>query len=312
MAEAGTDAGSIGKLFAAIGSVWPEHSSYLERTLAALASDERPLADAAAAHVLRIAGADLDTVCADYRFLCECMVEEQIHFARHGRYRLASFSEALAEVYDNAEFMPRYLNGLLVGRVTWIDQLRMLIFYEREFLPGCRDGYRHLEVGPGHGLLLHAAAADPRCAQLAGLDVSASSLEATAVALERLGAARAPELIAHDLLSPAPPDERRWDSIVVSEVLEHLEAPDRALARLGELLAPGGRILVTTPVNSPMPDHIYLFQNPEQVWELVRAAGLEILESRTFTGVGISEERARKRRLPISCALIARRPEDAA
>ena len=303
-------AGGVARLFGAIASVWPEHRKHLERTRAALESDEVALADAAAQRVLRIAGRDLVAICADYRFLCEQMVEEQLHFAREGAYRLSTFAEAREQVYDNAPFMRRYLHGLLVGRITWLDQLRMLLLFERSFLPGNRDGYRHLEVGPGHGLLLYAAAADPRCGVVAGLDVSASSLDSTANALARLCAPRAPELIAHDLLADSLPDERRWDSIVVSEVLEHLERPEAALAKLRALLAPGGRIFITTPVNSPMPDHIYLFETPEQVSELVCASGLRIVDERCFTGAGLTEERARKRRMPISCALTARCPEE--
>jgi SAM-dependent methyltransferase len=124
--------------------------------------------------------------------------------------------------------------------------------------------------------------------------------------MEQLGAGRRPTLLAHDILSEMPGGSGTWDSIVVSEVLEHLEEPRRALDHLVSALRPNGRIFVTTPVNTPMPDHIHLFQDPEEVLDLVTSTGLEILGHRLFTGVGVTEERARKRRMPIACAVIAR------
>jgi len=299
-------ADGVGRLFSVILEVWPEHQRHLDRTLAAMTSGERRHADLAAGLVMRIAGTDLRRFCEDYAWVCAQMQEEQLYFARTGQYRLATFQEARDRVYGNAAFMERYLNGLLIGRICWLEQLQMLAYYVDEFVPGNPDGYRHLEVGPGHGLLLYLASLDPRCAEIAGLDVSESSLAATARCMEQLGAPRRPTLVAHDILSQLPPDFGTWDSIVASEVLEHLEAPGLALRHLVSALHADGRIFVTTPVNTPMPDHIHLFEDPEQVLDLVTAAGLEILDHRLFTGVGVSEERARKRKMPIACAIIAR------
>ena len=110
-----------------------------------------------------------------------------------------------------------------------------------------------------------------------------------------------------DILDDTAGQGQRWDSIVISEVLEHLEEPERALRNVASLLADDGRILITTPVNCPMPDHIYLFRTPEEVLELVAAAGLEVMENTTFATLGMTEEKARKRKLPIACAIIARK-----
>jgi SAM-dependent methyltransferase len=40
---------------------------------------------------------------------------------------------------------------------------------------------------------------------------------------------------------------RRFDAVLMLALLEHLAAPWRALARAAALLAPGGRVVVTTP-----------------------------------------------------------------
>ena len=53
------------------------------------------------------------------------------------------------------------------------------------------------------------------------------------------------------------------------------------------------------------PDHIYLFREPEEVVAMIDEVGLQITGRRFFTPAGVTEERARKRKLPIACAVIA-------
>jgi len=91
----------------------------------------------------------------------------------------------------------------------------------------------------------------------------------------------------------------------MSEVLEHLETPARALAFVRQSLRPGGRAFINVPVNCPAPDHIFLFSAPEEVIAAVRASGLQPIEAGIFPASGYTEDRARKMRATISCAVIA-------
>lgn len=294
----------FGRLCATVGAVWPAHREYLAALRAALSPRELVHANWLSDAIMTISP-DLVHVCEDYQWLCEVMRDEQLQFMRTHQYRLSSFSEVLRAVYENAPFMTRYLNGLLVGRVLWLEQLRMLVQYADEFLPGNRPGYRHLEIGPGHGILLYLAAQDVRCSELAALDVSASSLQATNECLQRLQARASARLIEHDIFCGVPETSGGWNSIVVSELLEHLEAPDLALRNLAKAMNRDGRMFISTPVNCPMPDHIYLFKTPEEVGRLVESCGLKVIEQRSYLSLGHTEAGARKHRYPIACTLIA-------
>lgn len=294
----------FGRLCASVGAIWPAHREYLPALRAALSAREMEHANWLSDAIMKISH-DVTRVCEDYHWLCDVMRDEQLQFARTHRYRLSSFAEALHAVYENGPFMARYLNGLLVGRVLWLEQLRMLVQYADEFLPGNPPNYRHLEIGPGHGVLLYLAAQDTRCAEVAALDVSASSLQATNECLQRLQARASARLIEHDIFSGVPETPGGWNSVVVSEVLEHLEAPDQALRNLARAMNRDGRMFISTPVNCPMPDHIYLFKTPEEVRGLVESCGLNVVEQRSYLSLGHTEERARKYKYPIACTLIA-------
>lgn len=279
--------------------VWPEHEGFLELRFK---DADLGFADRLAALVERVTDSP-EELAADYRWLCDRMNEEELHFRRTNSYRLSTFADADREVYSNREFMRRYMNGVLLSHLWWDNHARVIESYANHFLPGNRDGYRHLEIGPGHGLLLYLAATDARCASATGWDVSETSIAATRTMLTRLGSTRDVSLIRRDLMDGQESDAR-FDSIVISEVCEHLEDPRAALVKLRGHLAPGGRLFVNVPINSPAPDHIYLLRTPEEGVDLVRSAGLEVVSTTLYPMTGLSERRARKLRATISCIVV--------
>jgi len=137
------------------------------------------MAETLASLVLRLTDGDLGELIEDYRWHCDCLAQEQMHFMRTGRYRLSSFADAAAEVYENAHYMGRYMNALLLTQVLWGNHTEALLFYTERFLGTNPDHYHHLEIGPGHGLLLYFAALDPRAKSIEAWDVSDASLNMT-------------------------------------------------------------------------------------------------------------------------------------
>ncbi|HET9929245.1 MAG TPA: class I SAM-dependent methyltransferase [Polyangiaceae bacterium] len=110
----------------------------------------------------------------------------------------------------------------------------------------CRSSRRMLEVGCGQGALLRDLAREFPASHVHGADVSAESL---ARARERCPQSTLFEL---DLDSPyfdeqASSRSGQFDLVVCSEVLEHLRNDRLALERLGTLLAPGGRLILSVP-----------------------------------------------------------------
>ncbi|MFA7332322.1 MAG: class I SAM-dependent methyltransferase [Candidatus Delongbacteria bacterium] len=104
--------------------------------------------------------------------------------------------------------------------------------------PLLRPGLRVLDAGCGTGLLLSRLTGGLR---LAGLDQSPRALEHAAARLP--GA----ELRAGSLPGPLPFQPASQDLILLTDVLEHIEDDAGSLLALRDLLAPGGRLLLTVP-----------------------------------------------------------------
>ena len=83
-------------------------------------------------------------------------------------------------------------------------------------------------------------------------------------------------------LAAVPSPDSLFDSLVMSEILEHLEEPVAALRAARRVLRSGGLLFVNVPANSPAPDHLFLVESPEHAASLVQQAGFEIIEVQAF------------------------------
>jgi SAM-dependent methyltransferase len=140
-----------------------------------------------------------------------------------------------------------------------------------------------LDLGSWVGFLL--AEARDRGWEVTGVEPSAY---ASAYARDRLGLdARTADLFAADL------GDRRFDAVVLGDVIEHLPQPGEALERIAVLLAPGGVVCLMVPDAgsrlaramgkrwwSVIPTHVQYFSR-ESLGRLLAAHGFQTLEVRT-------------------------------
>jgi SAM-dependent methyltransferase len=109
---------------------------------------------------------------------------------------------------------------------------------------------RLLDYGCGDGTFLAMLLAGPGAPGSAvGFDLSDTAL---AECRTRLGHLPSLSFVgADDLRSPA--HDGRYDGLVCMEVLEHVVEPEAVLADFERLLAPGGRVLISVPVETGLP-----------------------------------------------------------
>ena len=286
-------------------AVWPEHAGYLVKSFAARSPAMHDATEAAAGAARKLIAGQEAKFAADYRWTCDQLRDEELFFHREGRYRLSTFAEANAEVYSNHDYMGRYVNGLLLTQLLWYNHVATFEMFLNQVLPNAARPFDYLEVGPGHGLMVYFAAQSPLCRTLEAWDVSTVSLRETRAALDTLGLTKPVSLVETDILRTKRPD-RRFDLVVISEVLEHLERPDVALDFLRGCIADDGRIFINVPLNSPSPDHIYLFSTPDDVRVLVEGAGFKVDQMSLFATQGKRIESALANRISVSAGVIAR------
>lgn len=116
-------------------------------------------------------------------------------------------------------------------------------------------GTRVLDIGCSQGIVSILAARAGY--EVLGVDIEQPQIDFALAELEREPEevrARARFLLADMLIADL--GEQRFDTIILGEVLEHLEAPRKLLERAGEFLAPSGRFVITTPFGLAVhPDH---------------------------------------------------------
>lgn len=292
------------KLVGIVVQQWPEHARYLRQSMAVRSPGLMSTSNAVAAAVLKLADSQAAKIADDYRWLCARIQEEEIEFARTGHYRYSTFEQALANVYSDDAFMERYMHGLLLSHALWFMHASSLHFFRQRLEPRVAAGGRVLEVGPGHGLLLYLALTDFHLAEAHGWDLSEISLAQTRAAMARLGAEDRARFVKQDMNHIALSGET-FDLVILSHILEHLDAPVAALESMRPTLGKAGQLFVNVPLNAPMPDHIILLRSPDEACDLLRKSGYQIVEMSTHTTQAVSLSRALRRQVAVTCSIIA-------
>lgn len=291
----------------AVKSQWPEHATFIDKRFDQNHEYLFPdTSEHVAAMILRLTGSDLPQYCDDYKWMCGNIFQEEVFFRKNKHYRLSSQKEAYEKIYNNPDYMSRYINGLLLSQLLWSNQTAVIDYFNKKFLHKIKPSSRYLEIGPGHGLFLSLADQSGKLSSVEAWDISQSSLASTRHALDTLGASDEIALKAADVTVPNP-TENKYDSVVISEVLEHLDNPSAALKSLMTVMEHEGLIFINIPVNSPAPDHIHLWRTPESFIEFVQSCGLDILDSACFPATGHTLEQARKRDITINVCVTAQK-----
>lgn len=156
-----------------------------------------------------------------------------------------------------------------LGDYHWREYARGTVY--RAYVDGLRNwvnpGRCLLDVGAGDGLIAHL------------LGATGVELDATAV---RLARAHGVDVRQGDAAA-LPFGDESFDSVLLGDVIEHLEDPQPALAEARRVLTLGGRLYITTPPEAtPVRPYHYREYTPRSLAALVLPAGF-VLETEPFT-----------------------------
>lgn len=242
----------------------------------------------------------IDYLAESYLTVVGDTLREQIYFFKHKKYRYSTFKEVASDVYFNKEYMSHYMYGVAQSLFFWPNHLAMFRFFE-ETLPRDKKGI-YLEVGPGHGCFFTTAMEISAFDKFVGVDISETSVQQTKELVEyrRRGKPHRNYEFKHtDFLGASLP-EKGFDAVVMGEVLEHVEQPELFMKQICKVAKDDAYIFVSTCIDSPVIDHIYLFESTQQIEKLFNDCGLKIVKELFLPYEGTTLEHSREKRLPIS------------
>lgn len=149
-----------------------------------------------------------------------------------------------------------------------------------------------LKSGPGHGMLGYFVLREGDNIRYVGVDISEPALRYADRAFDRAGFSPSKVTFvvgdATDLAASGVPDA---DGLVCREVLEHVDDPASILRGIGGHLNSGGRALLSTVANLEAIDHVYLYDNVDEIRSMVSEARLRVLNDWPMRLPGDTSER---------------------
>ncbi len=273
---------------------------------------EASLADAYVAELLDLesylsfcesTGLSLTYLAQCYNLIVQDTLREQMYFQRHKRYRYSTFAEVANSVYFNDNYMRQYMYGLAITSWLWPNHRGMHRFFVQH-IPYKTAGV-YLEIGPGHGIYMMSAMRLTSYNSFEGIDLSPTSVALTNDLLGSgcFGNFTNYTITQKDFLADDTSRDT-YDAIVMGEVLEHVESPGSLLKKIYARSDNKTFIFITTPINAPAADHIYLFDSVKSVEDSVAQSGLRITDCLHVPYPGLSLEASERQCLPINVAMV--------
>jgi hypothetical protein len=293
------------RLVDAINQSNPLQANYLANCCYELNAEEQARFEGYLGFLLE-RGVSLPYLTECYNTIVEDIKREQYYFVRHKRYRYSSYDEVSASVYLDNGYMERYMYGLGITSFLWPNHVAMNRFF-LQHLPKERTG-RYLEIGPGHGLHFTTALSLCRYEAYEAVDVSPKSAALTKELVSSLVPGRDGDwnVTISDFLTAELPGQP-YHALVMGEVLEHVERPDLFLRRVRDVTSSDAFIYVTTAINAPAIDHIYLLRNAEEFESLVAAAGMRCEHRLVLPYKGKTIEECAEQALPVNLAAVLKK-----
>ncbi len=281
---------------------------FLATSLQSLSEEDSILFDIYLKYCVEEKGKTLTYLAQCYDLIVKDTFSNQLYFKRHQRYKHSSYKEVESLVYRNDSYMSMYMYGLAISAFLWKNHTEMKSFF-KDNLPKEQRG-KYLEIGPGHGFHMMEAMQLSQYDYFLGIDISPTSVALTNSILssQYFGDFHNYHVQECDFIQWNTED--RFDAVVMGEVLEHVEQPQIFLDKIYTITDENSHIHITTCINSPAIDHIYLFRDSLEIIKMVENSGFHVKQQLLVPYQETTLEESNKEKLPINIALVLSKKYD--
>lgn len=251
-------------------------------------------------------GETIDSMVDAYLNIIKVYNTTHREFLKTGRYRYSKFSEVCDKVYYNKEFMHQYMLMQNISQYLFITHLEITRYFKNMLIKNNFSSGRYLEIGQGYGNYFMLALKYTNMDFYEGIDLSKTSVEGSIEYIKaNISTSKPYEIKLQDFYHYDSKDKIKL--VVSTEVLEHVEEPQLFLEKVRDILSNDGLAFITTAINAPALDHIYLFNNKEEIFEMVDKVDLKIEDYICLTSNKKSLAHAEQNKEPIVIGLLLRR-----
>lgn len=204
-----------------------------------------------------------------------------------------NYQEALDNVYLNHSYMSEvYLPALYLTHFLWPHHYEFSLWVKKEFFQKLSklEDIRFCDIGLGTGFYSREILENFKNSTGVGFDISVSSINHAKKLFDAIFASER-YIFKKEFLEPKITNS--FNSFICIELLEHLDEPIIFLEKLYNSVEAGAVGVISAAVNAPNRDHIFLYQNNNEVRAQLKNAGFKILveakfnayESGTFTDI---------------------------
>jgi 2-polyprenyl-3-methyl-5-hydroxy-6-metoxy-1,4-benzoquinol methylase len=165
----------------------------------------------------------------------------------------------------------------------------------------------YFEIGPGHGEYMVKAMQMTNFASYTAVDISKTSVDLTLNFIHHsISLVQKNYSVLHKNFFDYT-DDIQYDTIVMGEVIEHVENPRMFLKKIYKIAKDQSRIFITTAVNAPQPDHIYQFNTLKEVTDLLESEKFVVLDKIATNTNNVSMSTAEKKKIPVVCGFVLKK-----
>jgi ubiquinone/menaquinone biosynthesis C-methylase UbiE len=213
------------------------------------------------------------------------LLRRYIQLRRDGEDHLP-FKEACERIYDQS-FYP------VVTHFTYAMQpsASARLNFVKEVVRGITtERVSVADLGCGSGVILSEILMMKPLWNGHGLDISPEAVDYARRLARHKGVANRARFHAGNV-TRLPYANASLQLIIASEIIEHMPEPEVVVAEIARVLAPGGQLILTMPVESHTPAHVHSLSSREDLRALCERAGLKVRRLEPHWHFGFGDDR---------------------